>query len=438
MTPPTGLRTLIRSLPTGLRTSIWSPPTGLRTLIRLPPTGLRTLIRLPPTGLRTLILLEFWFDWFVVSFYTLYFITLGFFIWYFVRLMFCRRDLRVRHNRVRVLVGSIDKFDTQIQNLFMMSEACLDPSPPERNNLAKPQSSQRDKSKLFICKDKIANSERQGFPQWKVAREMNSLFALNFSSKRNIIFFQPIGEFPSHILDFKVGGIPLLQFLCDFLKTFFHGMEVETQEEISVESLEVTSRYHKVTGKKQVLVTDVLTKLKKFLKHRFHYIVGMSWTDLYPSDDLNFVLGEASYKQRSAVFSFGRYEPQCYHDNKAYDDIVEVDGEILWKLIKVMTHEVCHTFGLAHCVFFECAMNESSSVKEAMSQPLFLCPICLRKLQHLCDFNIRTRYQSLLLICHHVQKYFPTKKMEASIVWLESCLQFLNNERSDTVAVDKV
>ena len=65
---------------------------------------------------------------------------------------------------------------------------------------------------------------------------------------------------------------------------------------------------------------------------------------------------------------------------------------------QVMSHELCHIFGLKHCYYFSCAMNESTSITEAATQPLFLCPICLRKMQKAVGFNVLERYKQLLQI----------------------------------------
>lgn len=53
-------------------------------------------------------------------------------------------------------------------------------------------------------------------------------------------------------------------------------------------------------------------------------------------------------------------------------------------------------FGLAHCSFFHCLMNESCSIPEAERQPLFLCPVCLRKMCKALKFDIQTRYSAML------------------------------------------
>jgi len=71
---------------------------------------------------------------------------------------------------------------------------------------------------------------------------------------------------------------------------------------------------------------------------------------------------------------------------------------------QVMTHELCHTFGMKHCYYFECAMNESSSIEQAARQPLFLCPVCLRKLHKALRFNILERFRMLAIQCQKLNQ----------------------------------
>lgn len=51
-----------------------------------------------------------------------------------------------------------------------------------------------------------------------------------------------------------------------------------------------------------------------------------------------------------------------------------------------------------------CAMNESSSIQQAAMQPLFLCPVCLRKLKKALKFNIVHRYQEMLQLCKELYR----------------------------------
>lgn len=68
-------------------------------------------------------------------------------------------------------------------------------------------------------------------------------------------------------------------------------------------------------------------------------------------------------------------------------------------LTQVITHEIGHLFGMTHCYYFICAMNESTTIDEAISQPLFLCPVCLRKLHKVLKFDVHRRYVELRAEC---------------------------------------
>ena len=95
-------------------------------------------------------------------------------------------------------------------------------------------------------------------------------------------------------------------------------------------------------------------------------------------------------------------------------------------MFQCSSHEMCHLFGLSHCDFFDCSMNGSNSIEQAMSQPLFLCPVCLRKLQHACKFDIMERYHALLKVIKDINLVFPSDNWQKSIDWLHRCMQYLN------------
>ena len=101
---------------------------------------------------------------------------------------------------------------------------------------------------------------------------------------------------------------------------------------------------------------------------------------------------------------------------------------VFFSKLQVATHETSHLFGLNHCVFFECSMNESKSISQALSQPFFLCPICLRKLQRFLKFDVKERYKGLFEVCRTLQEFYPSPGMERTCQWLERCMTFLNTE----------
>lgn len=107
---------------------------------------------------------------------------------------------------------------------------------------------------------------------------------------------------------------------------------------------------------------------------------------------------------------------------------------------------------MAHCSYFACAMNESKSILQAESQPLFLCPVCLRKLQKAVGFDIVERYKALCTFlnsithsslsnkivfqnnCYHSGERGPLEssecKFELSIYWIKSILMFIENKNT--------
>lgn len=63
------------------------------------------------------------------------------------------------------------------------------------------------------------------------------------------------------------------------------------------------------------------------------------------------------------------------------------------RLPQVTCHELCHLLGLGNCRWLHCLMQGALSLDEALRRPLDLCPICLRKLQHVLGFKLVDRYK---------------------------------------------
>jgi hypothetical protein len=177
------------------------------------------------------------------------------------------------------------------------------------------------------------------FVNWRAHYDVEQL-QMKLMRKKESIYLVPIGDFPSFVMDFKleIGDklCTLFDILQMFLEIFYQGMPVVWLNSVDPEkeNWNITTRNHKVTGKKQYLVSDFYPRLKKWKPKNSYCIMGISWTDLYPTESLNFVLGEASKRHRSGVFSFGRFEPKIF-DKKNSRDIEKIDIHILWKLLKV-------------------------------------------------------------------------------------------------------
>ncbi|KAL8591507.1 hypothetical protein ACOMHN_000522 [Nucella lapillus] len=350
----------------------------------------------------------------------------------------------------RFLMGKVRNVAPAAQCLFNLGKLYLSPENPDQIEKDK-----HDFQELFPPMDEaagIADTEDsevskafklfrplkkskplhlgQTYVQWKVSHDYQSAYVLCMQ-KRDIIYIQPIDDFPDFVRDFRFQRglirVGLFETVQGFAQVFFSGIDVTVLPAIQMEPLgwNVASRYHQVTGQKQYLVNDFYPKLESRLPSNGAGILGFIWTDIFP-ENYNFVLGEASPKHRAGIFSFGRFPPSTFDPDNP-QDLTEITGEILWKLIKVVSHETCHLFGLSHCEFFHCAMNESNSMTEAMNQPLFLCPVCLRKLHQVCGFDVAERYQEMLSFLKDVENQLPYEKTRSAIRWLEECLTFLQS-----------
>ncbi|KAK5653235.1 hypothetical protein OQA88_9134 [Cercophora sp. LCS_1] len=72
----------------------------------------------------------------------------------------------------------------------------------------------------------------------------------------------------------------------------------------------------------------------------------------------------------------------------------------LWvsRVVRTVAHELGHCFCLAHCSYYACVMQSTTSVAEDVRQPPYLCPVCLAKVTRaLGDANPRTREKDLTI-----------------------------------------
>jgi archaemetzincin len=131
--------------------------------------------------------------------------------------------------------------------------------------------------------------------------------------------------------------------------------------------------------------------LGKRLPADAYALLGLTLEDLYPDEPWNFVFGQASTRARVGIYSFARYDPRFYGEERTPD----------WRKIallracKILAHEASHMFGIHHCTAYHCLINGSNSLEEADQRPLDLCPIDLRKLHHSIGFDVIERYEQL-------------------------------------------
>jgi len=201
---------------------------------------------------------------------------------------------------------------------------------------------------------------------------------------RDKIFLQPLGQFPE-------GRSVSLETLKGYGSGFF-AMDVKVLLPLAIGGSQLTTRINPFSRNRQVFTPDILMFLRSRLPSDAFCLLAITMEDLYPDPSWNFVFGQASLRDRVGVFSFARYDPRFYGEERG-KDYQEI---LVRRTCKVLAHEIGHMFSLQHCIFFRCVMNGSNHLQESDARPLSLCPVCLRKLQFSIGFDVVDRYHKLL------------------------------------------
>ncbi|CAF4797090.1 unnamed protein product [Rotaria sp. Silwood1] len=209
---------------------------------------------------------------------------------------------------------------------------------------------------------------------------------------------QPIGSF-------EHPRAPPLELIGEFAQAFFLGCDVKILPMVDfTESM--PNRIN--SGTKQI---QYQTKgLFEYLAHTRSQrnareellCVAVTMADIYPDETYNFVYGQARVTDSYGVYSFSRLDPLFPMPPHKSMNMKLTDADrtiILRRCIKILLHEIGHLFGLKHCIYYLCLMNGANNQIEMDQQPLFVCPVCLRKLQSSLKFNIEQMYRKFSDLC---------------------------------------
>lgn len=214
------------------------------------------------------------------------------------------------------------------------------------------------------------------------------------SINRNIIYINPLQEMPQQFLDN----------LLLYCQSFFYPMQVKLINIVSLKSLKVKSRINQYSKKIQYNASQINSKTVKYIPNDAHCMMSILLDDLYPESSWNYVFGLTTIEDRVGVFSFARFSSSFEKKN----EVINFDNYLLYCSCSTMTHEICHTFGLEHCIYYTCLMNGCNNMEEAKKQPLYECPICLRKLHYSIGFDLLERYKKMLNVTKIFGGYFDS------------------------------
>ncbi len=196
------------------------------------------------------------------------------------------------------------------------------------------------------------------------------------------IYLLPLDEFDEYV--------PPLEDLRDFMQRYY-AMPTKVLPQHTFPAQRITERINESTRRRQWLSTDILRELQPLLPKDAYCMLGITMTDLYPDPKWNFVFGQATFKQRVGIYSFARFDPAFWADERT----PEARLTMLHRSCKLIAHETGHMFGLRHCVYYSCVMNGSNHQDESDSQPLSPCPVCMRKLHWSIGFDPVKREREL-------------------------------------------
>lgn len=167
----------------------------------------------------------------------------------------------------------------------------------------------------------------------------------------------------------------------------FYNCPVKSADSIPISRIPKRARRIK-NGYKQLHSRYILEEvMKTHLPDSAANYLLLTASDLYPSPSWNFVFGQASLKDRVGVWSMYRFG-----DADSSRDAFNI---CLQRTLKVASHETGHMFSMKHCTFYHCVMQGAYHLKEADERPMYLCPVCLSKVNTTCKLNIEYRFKYL-------------------------------------------
>lgn len=200
-----------------------------------------------------------------------------------------------------------------------------------------------------------------------------------------VIYITLLGEFTA---DQK----KIIDLTAEFIQIYYM-LPVKFTQPIPLDSVAPEARrIHPGTKDRQILAPYVLENLLPSIVPKDAFCsIAFTGSDLWPGEGWNFVFGLASMEDRMGIWSIYRNGDPSQRPA----DFMQC----LRRTLKTGTHEIGHMFSLQHCIYFRCNMNGSNHRKESDGQPLWLCPVCLKKLQWAEQFDLADRYQKLIDFC---------------------------------------
>ena len=161
---------------------------------------------------------------------------------------------------------------------------------------------------------------------------------------------------------------------------------------------------------------EILDMLFNFRNKSTLMILGLTAYNIFNPDIPDDTIMGFSSGDGASIVSL----TECY-DNKLKDVVIR-NKNAFFEMVKTSLHELCHTFGIDHCVDYHCIMN-SQYVKESYKNPIYFCPICLCKLYVGLNLGLEKRFNDLY-------QFYVNNNMEESALWIKNRINLWNKDKA--------
>lgn len=171
--------------------------------------------------------------------------------------------------------------------------------------------------------------------------------------------------------------------------SIFYDCETELIT-LDVDYSSIPNKYYRYNENEEIQVlTDFFLKqiLIDNLPSDAFAMIGCTTYDIFPDPQWNFVFGQASLQKRVGVWSMNRLG--------APKELPETIEKTVLRNLKIASHETGHMLSMKHCIYYDCIMNGSAQITETDNKPVYLCPICLGKINYNRQFTLQERFKKL-------------------------------------------
>jgi archaemetzincin len=165
------------------------------------------------------------------------------------------------------------------------------------------------------------------------------------------------------------GSVPpaLLGYLKDGIKKELKAVVDQVEKEVPLPSGAYDTR------RRQYRAEAFLPLLTPYRPGNNGLVLGITGVDLFVPE-LNFVFGLADSRQKCAIISLARLQPESY----GLPSNPQLFKE---RALKEAIHELGHLLGLGHCPSPACVMFFSNSLGDTDRKGPSFCPECRRRLE---------------------------------------------------------